>query len=197
MILCIGVGVGVAAKILAPVNLKTLQASIDKADEAMVGALYAIEGLIARGEEIQSGALTALAASLAEAQKAARSAQLNALSGDLGYYPAYIGMRKRQAAILTEIARCAAGLRSRPAQTLVISELARNIAESYAASNTGEASVLYVEGLKGYFRDEALPESREEFEASPILFSILQSLGYFIAAKREFAERLSAGAWPA
>jgi uncharacterized membrane protein YgaE (UPF0421/DUF939 family) len=61
-----------------------------------------------------------------------------------------------------------------------------HIAASFHEKNNVTGLLTILEQLKEHFRNEPLPQSREEFEKRAILYQVIKELEYFLMLKRNF-----------
>ncbi len=97
----------------------------------------------------------------------------------------YIGMRRKQGEILSEIYRNVSEIKTTPDTAATISAFLRKISEQYGRENdvTGLLDETYKMILR--FKELPLPETREEFEDRARLFVLMRSIADFLKIKKE------------
>ncbi|HHU74702.1 MAG TPA: hypothetical protein GXZ28_08810, partial [Clostridiales bacterium] len=118
-------------------------------------------------------------------QKAYEEAD-NTLLTDTRYMISYLQMRKVQSDVLKSISKNIRRIPVILSQTKPIVQFMGTIADSFHELNNAKALLEELHELYQYFRDDKLPNSREEFEYRAILFQILNELEYFLVMKRNF-----------
>lgn len=100
----------------------------------------------------------------------------------------YAMMRSRQAEVLRRIHASVNMTESVPKQTAQVAALIGRIEAEYERNNTVAALQDALRGLFEEMRRDALPKTREEFEARAVLFYLLKQLEEFLQLKRDFVE---------
>ena len=97
----------------------------------------------------------------------------------------YIGMRRKQGEILSEIYRNVSEIKTTPDTAATISAFLRKISDQYGRENdvTGLLDETYNMILR--FKELPLPETREEFEDRARLFVLMRSIADFLKIKKE------------
>ena len=97
----------------------------------------------------------------------------------------YIGMRRKQGEILSEIYRNVSEIKTTPDTAATISAFLRKISEQYGRENdvTGLLDETYK--MIRRFKELPLPETREEFEDRARLFVLMRSIADFLKIKKE------------
>lgn len=97
----------------------------------------------------------------------------------------YIGMRRKQGEILSEIYRNVSEIKTTPDTAATISAFLRKISEQYGRENdvTGLLDETYK--MIRNFQELPLPETREEFEDRARLFVLMRSIADFLKIKKE------------
>lgn len=122
--------------------------------------------------------------------KSAYEEAANTFQNDTRYLISYLEMRKLQIGVLKEVQTNIESIPVILQQTYPMAGFIENIAESFHERNNVKGLLLELEQLKGYFRKEQLPQTREEFEYRAVLFQILKELEYFLKLKRNFVLEL-------
>ena len=97
----------------------------------------------------------------------------------------YIGMRRKQGEILSEIYRNVSEIKTTPDTAATISAFLRKISDQYGRENdvTGLLDETYK--MIRRFKELPLPETREEFEDRARLFVLMRSIADFLKIKKE------------
>lgn len=187
-LLLIGTGFG----ILVNLHLRRKGAEFDRladeVDEQIKGILRRMAQWIQAEDRSSygSGCFGQLAESLEKAKLCAAANYNNALRGkDTGELD-YIRMREQQSVVLQEIYENIKGLSYLPRQAAQVAALLQEIEQGYHRENTMEGLLQDLDILLGEMKKEALPDSRQEFEARAVLFYILMQLKKLLMLKREF-----------
>lgn len=104
------------------------------------------------------------------------------------YETEYAVMRSRQAEVLHHIYASVKMTESMPRQAGQVAALIGRIEAEYDRDNTVEALQQALGELFAEMRGDALPRTREEFEARAVLFYLLKQLEEFLQLKRDFME---------
>ncbi len=98
----------------------------------------------------------------------------------------YVRMRQQQAVILQAVYDNIRGITYLPGQAGQVSELLEQIRQEYHRYNNVEGLLSQLQALQADMQTQALPQSREEFEARAVLFYILKQLEELLEVKRQF-----------
>ena len=98
----------------------------------------------------------------------------------------YIRMREKQAVVLKGIYQNIMQIAYLPKQALMVAEFLEELERAYHKYNTVKEYLDRLQVLMDEMKQEALPESREEFEARAILFYVLLQLEELLRIKRRF-----------
>ena len=135
--------------------------------------------------------LPLLGESLALANQKAVLVMNNTLTQDMSYYADYIAMRKNQYIVLRRIQVNLERLKNPPEQAWPVAYFFREIAASFYESNNAEKLLAQSNEIRDSYREQPLPQTREEFEARAILFQILNDLEHFLLLKNTFAQKMT------
>ncbi len=183
-ILVIGMGTGILLNLIMPRNMGRIRREQLWLEEEMKKAVRAMEGQLKRqGEEPDFMQLEQLARKLLES---AYEEAGNRLLSDTRYFVSYLEMRKLQIEVLKEIASDIKQMNALPVQAGKIAEFLGHIAASFHEKNNVTGLLTILEQLKEYFRNDRLPQTREEFENRATLYQIMKELEYFLMLKRNF-----------
>ncbi|MDE5892204.1 MAG: hypothetical protein K2H45_04690, partial [Acetatifactor sp.] len=98
----------------------------------------------------------------------------------------YVRMRQQQAVILQAVYDNIRGITYLPRQAGQVAELLEQIRQGYHRYNNVEGLLGQMQALLKNMQTQALPRSREEFEARAVLFYILKQLEELLEVKRRF-----------
>ena len=115
----------------------------------------------------------------------------NSFSRDMDYYVRYMEMRLKQYHILERLAADLERLFGAPRQAYLIANFMRTVALSLHEYNNAGALLEELEQVRGVFRADELPVSREEFEDRAVLYEMVFALRRLLIAKRDFTASLT------
>ena len=98
----------------------------------------------------------------------------------------YVRMRQQQAVILQAVYDNIRGITYLPRQAGQVAEMLKQICQEYHRYNNVEGLLGQLQALFKDMQTQALPRSREEFEARAVLFYILKQLEELLEVKRRF-----------
>lgn len=110
----------------------------------------------------------------------------NQLLSETRYQLFYLEMRKQQMSILKEIEEEISELSHHFPHAIKTANFMEKVSEEFTEANNVKNLLNDLEDLVEFFREEPLPESREEFETRAILFHLLKDLNRFLETKRKF-----------
>ncbi len=191
LLLSIGAGLGILLNLFLPRNIGAIQEAQRQIDGLMRRVLRQMAAAVAGEAEKTMADLPLLNRQLAKARAQADAAVNNALTIDLRYYADYIEMRRKQAAVLQRIQEQIGRLNSVPIQACRISHLLCSIAGTFHEYNNAETLLEATRSAYLSYREDPLPQTRDEFEDRAVLFQILGDIEYFLLLKSSFAEALT------
>jgi len=191
LLLLIGVGIGVGLNLFLPRNVMGIKADQQQIDGIIRRVLKEMAAIIHGNRSGEIAALLTLEKVIKSAKKRANEAMNNALTIDLKYYVEYLDMRKNQLMVLKRIEGLLPRLNYAPRQAHEVAGLIEKIAGSFNEYNNAVALLQATAEIRGIFKEEPLPESRNEFEVRAILFQILNDMEYFLLIKNTFAQALT------
>ncbi|MFV8771919.1 aromatic acid exporter family protein [Aerococcus urinaeequi] len=111
----------------------------------------------------------------------------NNITGDVqNYYLNYFSMRSSQLIILYDINNSLDNIYESTDQTYDLSGFFRHVSQQLSESNTAAKLRNELNQLKTRFRQQPLPQTRNEFETRSMLFDILLDCEKFLNLKYEF-----------
>ena len=191
LLLLIGAGIGIVLNLFLPRDIPAIRDGQRQIEAVMRRVLERIADIITGDTQREIPELGELSNSLAGARNKTQRAMNNALLADLGYYMEYVDMRKNQYVVLKRMQALLHRLDTVPKQAYPIAALLRGIAASFHEYNNAAALLENTEQVRRYFREDVLPQTRDEFEARAVLFQLLNDIEYFLLLKNTFAQSLT------
>ncbi len=188
LILAVGAGTGIFLNAFIPDNRlvmkRKLQAIEDKMRENFAAMAAIIEN---RQETVSSGDFFGeIDAMLQDLRTEARIYSNNHLWTGNDYYYDYVVMRMEQGKLLKQIYQDITRLYMIPEQAEKVAEYFKEMAENFHETNNAESLLQHLEELHSFFREDRLPETRNEFENRALLFHILESMRSLVLLKSRF-----------
>ncbi len=100
----------------------------------------------------------------------------------------YVRMRQQQSVVLQTVYDNIRGISYLPKQAGQVAGLLEQIRQEYHRHNNVEGLLEQLRGLLGDMQTQALPRSREEFEARAVLFYTLKQLEELLEIKKGFIQ---------
>lgn len=194
LLLVVGAGVGVGMNLYIPGKREWIRGQQLRIEERFRELFLEMAAYLqgeTRGEKIAE-CLSGLSGMLDEGEAAAYRDMENNLLSETEYYLRYMVLRKSQLAVLIRISDHLRRREAFPKQAKWLSGLMRSVSRSFHEYNNALGLLDELAGVKGELGREALPATREEFEARAILFQVLLELEEFLRMKREFVAELTA-----
>lgn len=191
LLILIGAGIGVLINLLLPKRLHQVIQHQNMIDDLFRNILEELSQALLKTPSPSLSGLKDLKSSLKEATLSAKKASGNALVEDISYYERYIEMRKNQYAVLERIDLNLRRLRHMTEQAEMLSLFIKSIAKSFHECNNAERFLQQSSNMHAFYREQPLPQTREEFESRAILFQILMDMEHFLMLKKTFADSLT------
>lgn len=204
LLMLIGISIGIILNLYMPRNLKYIRRDIYEIEVAMKEVLAALsfnllveencdsdEFCSREKEKLNDDCFQLLEIHLDKAQHRAFENMNNTFLTDTRYYIEYIDLRKNQAALLKDIYKKINYLTIVPNQAYLIADIIKDIQISFHEYNNALELLEELNLVKDTFRQDSLPDSREQFENRAILYNILSDLELFLNMKAEFVRALS------
>lgn len=184
----IGTGMGIIINLHLHKKEEEFDRLAGTVDEQIKGILHRMSLWLSQEDksEYSSGCFEKLTQALEEAKHCAATNYNNALWNQSTYELDYIRMREQQSVVLKEIYQNIKRISYLPKQAGQVAALLARIEQDYHKNNTVEGLIAELEILLADMKKQALPESREEFEARAILFYILMQLKSMLEIKEKF-----------
>ncbi|MCA0982821.1 aromatic acid exporter family protein [Halobacillus yeomjeoni] len=130
--------------------------------------------------------LTDTAALLEKAKSLSyRDVENHVLQAHNRYYH-YFHMRMKQFELLERMVPLASRISSSYEQRILIADFFDDLSKAVHPGNTAVIFLKKLKELKEYFRNDKLPETREEFEVRANLFHLLNEIEEYLVIKRSF-----------
>lgn len=191
LLLLIGAGIGILFNLFLPRNVAAIKADQEQIDGLIRRALEEIGEAIRGNAPATVPVLPTLEQAIAKASDRANEGMNNALTLDLKYYVEYLDMRRNQLMVLKRIEGYLPRLTYVPRQAEGVAGLVEKTAASFNEYNNAVDLLRATAEIRDFFKEEPLPQSRQEFEVRAILFQILNDMEYFLLIKRNFALALT------
>lgn len=191
-----GAGVGIILNLFIRRNIAEIKNSQAKIEDLMRKIISQISDVIlGKGNvlEIHEN-MAKLKKLLSKAKERAHDASNNTLLSDLNYYINYLDMRKSQYIVLDRILDALekfTHLSFIPSTSESLSQFLKNISSSFHEYNNAVSLIEELNTLKSQIKESPLPQSREEFEARALLFSVFNYTEHLLIIKKNFADSLS------
>lgn len=114
--------------------------------------------------------------------------QENSFNSNPGYYIDYFEMRMDQCKVLYNLHSEMKRLRMMPEQAKLVADYMLYMADFVLELNVPEPQLERLEEIFADIRQEALPESVEEFENRAVLYHILMDMEDFLLVKKRFVD---------
>lgn len=144
----------------------------------------------AEGEPFRQVDFTQFDNLLEELLKKAYEDAGNTLLSNTKYHVSYLEMRKLQIEVLKDITDKINSIPVILRQAFPISQFMEHTANSFHEMNNALDLLDELACLQEHYRNDQLPQTREEFEYRAILFQIMKELEYFLVLKRNFVIEL-------
>ncbi len=188
-ILLIGMAIGIGINLIMPRNLERIRMDQRILEEEMKRLLKSMECILRK--ECNEIEFTKIDQFLESLLKRAYEETGNRLLSDTRYLVTYLEMRKLQIGVLKDITAIIKQIKKLPVQAESVAEFIEHIAASFHEKNNVTGLLTILEQQKEQFREEPLPESREEFENRAMLYQVMMELEYFLMLKRNFILELN------
>lgn len=191
LIFIIGTVLGILANLFLrrdSVEFKRLAAVVD---ESMKGVLFRMsEKIISTDRDDYDGScFDRIESEIDRAEKCAYANRNNTFSASDDYEISYIEMRRAQADKLKQIYFSIMMIESIPEQAHKVADIICQIRSEYREQNDVSGLLANLKEMFEAMKQEALPWTREEFEARAVLFYILKQLEEFLLLKKKFVEK--------
>lgn len=126
-----------------------------------------------------------------QALKQAYEERDNNLGTGYTYFIKYMEMRRSQIVVLKHMIGQLMMLKGHPVQRVRVAALIEDILLTFRESNNAVRLLESLNVMKMGFKEQPLPEHRQEFEDRAILYGIMNSLEQFLEFKKYFADDLT------
>lgn len=192
LLLMAGAGIGVLLNIFMPSNtrkIRRIQQETDDKIRRIIGRMAVY--ITAEDKSDYTGSCFEETDRLLEALRHESVKYIgNSFVSEKDYFYKYVGMRMEQCVILMRIFTDIKRLSIVTSYAEPIAVFLGEMSGQFSEINDAKGLLEDIDGLFAYYSEEALPQSREEFENRALLYHILCDLKNFVALKAEFADAL-------
>jgi len=192
LLLAIGVGIAILFNLYMPKMLPQIKKDQSRIEQEFREVLLFLSDK-ARHQirDVNEKALfTSIKALVLEAQKRANLNRENYLLVEMTYYTQYMNMRLQQFEVLSRMSHILDKVDMTLEQTNLIADLTEQLASSLQEFNTGNELIVKTKTVLEVYRNQPLPQTREEFENRAMLFQYLNEFQYLLEIKRDFVDNL-------
>lgn len=191
LLFVIGTGFGILANLhlrKKKEEFETLAANVDMEIRGILKRM-AQRLLMEDKSDYDGNCFTKLEAQVEYTKRSAYKNYNNQLLNASYYEIDYIKMRENQIEVLRHIYESIKMVEMIPSQTKKIANLIAKIEQGYHKENTVKAFLGELTKLFEEMEKEALPTTRDEFEARAVLFYMMKQLEEFLTLKEKFMEK--------
>ncbi|WP_432651571.1 aromatic acid exporter family protein [Huintestinicola sp.] len=192
LLLGAGAGIGVLLNIFMPSNtrkIRRIQTETDERIRRIIGRMAVY--ITAEDKSDYTGSCFEETDRLLEALRRESVKYIgNSFVSEKDYFYKYVGMRMEQCVILMRIFTDIKRLSIVTSYAEPIAAFLNEMSSQFSEINDAVSLLEDIDGLFAYYSEEALPQSREEFENRALLYHILCDLKSFVSLKAEFADKL-------
>ncbi|KXT77650.1 aromatic acid exporter family protein [Streptococcus sp. DD13] len=186
-IFLIGTGFALLANLYMPSQQEEIDHYHELVEDQLKKILYRFEGFLGRGDGRNDARLIReLEETLDQAIDLVYQDQANHLFHQTNYHIHYFEMRKRQNAILKDMAQNINDCQLEAEESLILAQLFSKTAQQLSQDNPAHHLLDEIENYLTLFRKRPLPKTRTEFETRATLLQLLRDLKQFILVKVEF-----------
>lgn len=192
LLLVIGAGTGVALNIFMPSNkgkIRQIQRKTDDRIRRIIGRM-AVYILAEDKSDYTGSCFEETDRLLDELRREAVKYIGNSFVSEKDYFYKYVVMRMEQCVILMRIFTDIKRLDSVTKQAEPISLFLEKMSGEFSEINDAVTLLADIDGLFEHYSEEALPQSRNEFESRALLYHILCDLKSFVKLKADFTAAL-------
>lgn len=116
--------------------------------------------------------------------------QNNTFASHPEYYINYFRMRREQCGALLNLHKEMNRISQLPQEAEIVSEYILDMCEHLTEMNDPQKQIMQLENVTDNIKDQPLPETRESFESSALLYHVLMELEDFLLYKKRFVESI-------
>lgn len=185
----IGAGLALLFNLYMPSQEKKIQAYHNQVEDLLKQILLRFEAFLLNGNgRNEAELITQLDKTLDEALKVVYLDRHNQLFQQTNYQVHYFEMRAAQNKILRTMAGNINKCLLEGRENVILSSLFERAAQQLSRENSAKELLLDIELFHATFREQPLPQTREEFETRATLFQLLHDMEAFIRLKVDFYE---------
>lgn len=192
-LMVIGAGIGVILNLFIASNVVQIRKKQREIEHCLKALLFqmADDLVTSLDSPILDDKYTELKSHVEAGVNYAKQNKNNTLFQESEYFIKYMEMRFEQLDILKEIIGNIKSLNLKVSQSYETADWIRKIANSLSESQNSRGLLAQQHILLEKFREDALPETRAEFETRAVLYGILMNLRLFLIVKKRFADALT------
>ncbi len=191
LLMIVGSGVGILLNTFMPVSNQPLLSKTNAIEKAIQDYLLSLSAqLLDPSLDISDTITTTLETLMIEAQKEALIYQENRLLSRTDYTDLhYIEMRQYQFETLKRMHNILIPIKHVYSQAQALNQYTKIVAANVTAHNDPKPLMQQLETLITSFKEDALPQTREEFETRASLYHYCLELEYFLLLKSHYLEK--------
>ncbi len=187
LLIIVGIGTALILNLYMPSMDKKLYEYQEKIEHNFTVILRELATYLREGDNDWSGRELTETAELLEESKtmAFRDVENHLLRSHNQHYH-YFNMRLKQFELLERMLPLVSRISGPYKHSITIAEFFEELAEAVHPGNTAVIYLQQIQSLRKEFREDSLPESREEFEVRASLFNLLNEIEQYLIIKRSF-----------
>ncbi|WP_245728926.1 aromatic acid exporter family protein [Thalassobacillus cyri] len=187
LLIIVGIGTALLLNLYMPSMDKKLYDYQEKIEHNFTVILKELATYLREGDNDWSGTELAETADLLEESKtmAFRDVENHLLRSHNQHYH-YFNMRLKQFELLERMLPLVSRISGPYKHAVKIAEFFEELADAVHPGNTAVIYLRQIQALRKEFREDNLPESREEFEVRASLFNLLNEIEQYLIIKRSF-----------
>ncbi|MBQ8993403.1 MAG: aromatic acid exporter family protein [Turicibacter sp.] len=194
LLMFIGAGIAILFNLYMPKMIHQIKKDQDDIEEHFRTVLFCLANT-ARSQSVsidEEVLFSSLAHRLTDAKSRADQHRQNYFLDEMTYYAQYMEMRMMQYRVLMNMRTTLGKVRMTVEQSIMLADLTDEIAISLHEFNTADKLVNETQVVLEKCRNQALPQTREEFENRAMLFQYLNDVMHLLEIKRQFIANLTA-----
>lgn len=193
LLMGIGGGIAILFNLYMPKMIHQIKKDQDVIEEHFRTVLFCLANT-ARSRSVlidEEILFSSLLKQLQEAKQRAEHHRQNYLLDEMTYYTQYMEMRFIQYQVLVNMRTTLGKVRMTVEQSILLADLTEEIGLSLHEFNTADELMDKTQQVLEICRNQALPQTREEFENRAMLFQYLNDVMYLLEIKRQFILNLT------
>lgn len=187
----IGTGFGILANLSLRRSEEKFNQLADVVDMELKGILQRMAERLLSGDKTgyDGQCFERLEKALKNAGACALSNWNNGILNNSRYELEYVSMRQKQGMVLKGVYKSIVMIETLPEQRIRVADFMKRIVADYRRDNDVEELLQELKEVFLAMKEEALPASRQEFEARAVLFYMLNQLEELLLLKNEFIKK--------